>query len=99
MGTFIINGGQSLAGELFPQGAKNEALQIICATLLTPEKVIINNIPDILDVNHLIELVEKLGCRVEKTGEKKQSNKRAGSTPKPAWERDPVLFRLVSALS
>ncbi|MBL7111653.1 MAG: UDP-N-acetylglucosamine 1-carboxyvinyltransferase, partial [Bacteroidales bacterium] len=51
MGTFIINGGQSLAGDLFPQGAKNEALQIICATLLTPEKVTLNNIPDISDVN------------------------------------------------
>jgi UDP-N-acetylglucosamine 1-carboxyvinyltransferase len=69
MGTFIINGGQSLAGELFPQGAKNEALQIICATLLTPEKVTINNIPDISDVNHLIELIGKMGCKVEKTGD------------------------------
>ena len=69
MGTFVINGGQTLSGELFPQGAKNEALQIICATLLTPEKVIINNIPDIRDVNHLIELIGKLGCHVEKTGD------------------------------
>ena len=69
MGTFIINGGQSLAGDLFPQGAKNEALQIICATLLTPEKVTLNNIPDISDVNHLIELIRKLGCQVEKTSD------------------------------
>ena len=69
MGTFTINGGQSLAGELFPQGAKNEALQILCATLLTPEKVTINNIPDISDVTHLIELIGKMGCKVEKMGD------------------------------
>jgi UDP-N-acetylglucosamine 1-carboxyvinyltransferase len=69
MGTFVINGGRSLAGELTPQGAKNEALQVICATLLSPEKVTINNIPDIQDVNHLIDLIRKMGCRVEKTGD------------------------------
>ena len=69
MGTFVIHGGQSLSGELYPQGAKNEALQIICATLLTPEKVTINNVPDIRDVNHLIDLVKEMGCQVEKTGD------------------------------
>lgn len=66
MGTFQIEGGHSLKGEIHPQGAKNEALQILCAVLLTPEKVIINNIPDILDVNKLIHLLKQLGVKVEK---------------------------------
>ena len=56
MGTFIVHGGKSLRGEITPQGAKNEALQVICATLLTGEKITIKNIPDISDVNKLIEL-------------------------------------------
>jgi len=64
MGTFIINGGRSLRGEITPQGAKNEALQVICAVLLTPEKVTIKNIPDIADVNSLIELLTFMGVRV-----------------------------------
>jgi UDP-N-acetylglucosamine 1-carboxyvinyltransferase len=64
MGTFIVHGGKSLQGEITPQGAKNEALQVICATLLTPEKVTINNIPDISDVNKLIELIACLGVKV-----------------------------------
>ena len=54
MQAFRIKGGKKLKGEVRPQGAKNEALQIICATLLTSEKVIINNIPDIIDINKLI---------------------------------------------
>ena len=61
MGSFIVQGGRSLKGEIIPQGAKNEALQIICATLLTPEKVTISNIPDISDVNKLIELIRLSG--------------------------------------
>ncbi len=68
MGSFIINGGCRLSGEIIPQGAKNEALQILCAVLLTPEKVTINNIPDILDVNKLIELLSGMGVKVEKLG-------------------------------
>ena len=56
MGTFKIEGGHQLKGEITPQGAKNEALQILCAVLLTPEEVIISNIPDIKDVNKLINL-------------------------------------------
>jgi UDP-N-acetylglucosamine 1-carboxyvinyltransferase len=64
MGTFIVHGGKSLRGEITPQGAKNEALQVICATLLTAEKVTIKNIPDISDVNKLIELIKFLGVRV-----------------------------------
>ncbi len=68
MGTFQIEGGHSLKGEINPQGAKNEALQILCAVLLTSEKVKINNIPDILDVNKLIHLLKQLGVKVKKTG-------------------------------
>jgi UDP-N-acetylglucosamine 1-carboxyvinyltransferase len=66
MGTFIVHGGKSLMGEIIPQGAKNEALQVICATLLTREKVTIKNIPDISDVNNLIELLSCLGVRVKR---------------------------------
>ncbi len=55
MGTFKIEGGHPLSGEITPQGAKNEALQILCAVLLTSEKVAIHNIPDIIDVNKLFE--------------------------------------------
>ena len=68
MGTFQIEGGHSLSGSIQPQGAKNEALQILCAVLLTPEKVIINNIPDIIDVNKLIKLLGNLGVKIEKLG-------------------------------
>jgi UDP-N-acetylglucosamine 1-carboxyvinyltransferase len=64
MGTFIVQGGKSLRGEIVPQGAKNEALQVICAALLTPEKVTIDNIPDIADVNNLIELLGCMGVEV-----------------------------------
>ena len=66
MGAFEIQGGHSLKGELHPQGAKNEALQILCAVLLTGEKVTISNIPDIVDVNKLINLLQAMGVRVEK---------------------------------
>lgn len=68
MGTFKIEGGHQLSGEITPQGAKNEALQILCAVLLTPEKVTISNIPDIVDVNKLIALLKDLGVKVEKEG-------------------------------
>ncbi len=64
MGTFIVKGGRSLKGEITPQGSKNEALQIICASLLTAEKVTVNNIPDIADVNNLIDLLSCLGVKV-----------------------------------
>src|SRR5690606_23330075 len=66
MGTFRIEGGHQLQGEITPQGAKNEALQIICAVLLTKEKIVINNIPDIVDVNKLIQLLIDLGVEVKK---------------------------------
>jgi UDP-N-acetylglucosamine 1-carboxyvinyltransferase len=66
MGTFKIEGGQPLSGEITPQGAKNEALQILCAVLLTAEKVTIHNIPDIVDVNKLISIMEDLGVKIQK---------------------------------
>ncbi len=66
MASFIVEGGHKLSGSIQPQGAKNEALQVICATVMTTEKVIINNIPDILDVNNLIILLQDIGVEVEK---------------------------------
>jgi UDP-N-acetylglucosamine 1-carboxyvinyltransferase len=69
MGTFIVNGGKPLKGEITPQGAKNEALEVICAILLTSEKVTIRNIPDISDVNMLIELISCMGVRVIRESE------------------------------
>jgi len=69
MASYVIEGGYSLSGEITPQGAKNEALQIISAVLLTPEVVTIHNIPNILDVNNLIDLLRQLGVKVEKLPE------------------------------
>ncbi len=66
MGAFEIHGGKPLKGELIPQGAKNEALQVLCAVLMTSEKVTISNIPDIIDVNKLITLLQAMGVKVEK---------------------------------
>ena len=68
MASFIIEGGHRLNGDLIPQGAKNEALEVLCATLLTPEEVKIYNIPDILDVNNLIQLLRDLGVTVKRIG-------------------------------
>ena len=69
MASFIVNGGRPLKGEIIPQGAKNEALQVICAALLSPEKVTIRNIPDINDVNKLIELIGCLGVKISREGD------------------------------
>lgn len=68
MASFVIEGGRRLQGELSPQGAKNEALQIICASLLTTEPVTVHNIPDILDVNNLIQLLREMGVEVSRDG-------------------------------
>ncbi len=68
MGTFQITGGKKLSGDITPQGAKNEALQVICAVLLTPEKVVIENVPDIRDVNKLIDILADLGVKVQRKG-------------------------------
>ena len=68
MESFIIEGGHPLSGTIAPQGAKNEALEVICATLLTEEKVVMRNVPDILDVNNLILLLKDIGVSVERIG-------------------------------
>ena len=68
MASFVIEGGHKLYGEITPQGAKNEVLQILCATLLTSEEVVVHNIPDILDVNNLIQLLREMGVKVAKLG-------------------------------
>ena len=75
MGAFQIEGGHMLKGEIQPQGAKNEALQVLCAVLLTPEQVTISNIPDIVDVNKLIDILENLGVKIQKLGKGKYSFK------------------------
>ena len=68
MDSFIIEGGHPLSGTITPQGAKNEALEVICASLLTSDEVRISNIPDILDVNNLIQLLVDIGVEVERIG-------------------------------
>ena len=68
MASFVIEGGHRLSGDIYPQGAKNEVLQIICATLLTAEEVTVHNIPDILDLNNLIQLMRDMGVSVSKKG-------------------------------
>ena len=69
MACFIIEGGHKLSGEIYPQGAKNEALQILCATLLTKDRIVVKNVPDILDINNLIGLLRDLGVKIEKLSE------------------------------
>ena len=69
MSSFVIEGGYKLSGDITPQGAKNEALEVLCAVLLTPEKVTIHNIPDILDVNNLIQLLRDMRVKVERISE------------------------------
>jgi len=78
MASFRIEGGHKLGGTITPQGAKNEVLQILCAVLLTSEKVVVNNVPDIIDVNKLIFILGELGVKVERTSKNSyvfQSNK------------------------
>ena len=66
MASFKIEGGHKLSGTITPQGAKNEVLQILCAVLLTPKRVVVNNVPDIIDVNKLIFILGELGVKIEK---------------------------------
>ena len=66
MGTFVVEGGHTLSGSIQPQGAKNEALQILCAVLLTSDPVEISNVPDIVDINKLIDILSQLGVKIEK---------------------------------
>lgn len=69
MSSFVIEGGRRLKGEIEPQGAKNEALQILCAVLLSPEKITIHNLPNIVDINILIDLLRDLGVKIEQLSE------------------------------
>jgi UDP-N-acetylglucosamine 1-carboxyvinyltransferase len=69
MSSFIVEGGRKLSGSITPQGAKNEALEVICATLLTAEPVVISNVPDILDIRNLISLLVRLGVKVDRLDE------------------------------
>ena len=69
MAIFKVEGGHRLSGSITPQGAKNEALQIICATLLTSERVTVHNVPQILDVMQLIELLRRMGVEIERIAE------------------------------
>lgn len=75
MESFIIEGGHPLSGTITPQGAKNEALEVICASLLTSDEVIIKNVPDILDVNNLIQLLTEIGVSVNRLDKNKYSFK------------------------
>ena len=71
MGSFQIEGGHKLNGDIHPQGAKNEALQVICACLLTDQEIIINNIPEIIDVKKLLDLLSSLGVSIKKISNNK----------------------------
>ncbi len=68
MASFVIEGGHRLQGDIYPQGAKNEVLEVVCAALLTDEEVRVNNVPDILDVNNLIQMMRDMGVEVSKQG-------------------------------
>ena len=81
MAIFKVEGGRRLRGEITPQGAKNEALQIRCATLLTQDKVIVHNVPQILDVIQLIELLQAMGVEVERLSEESYSFRAADIDP------------------
>lgn len=113
MATFKIKGGNKLNGELTPQGAKNEALQVVCAVLLTSEKVTLENLPFIRDVNFLIDLLEELGVKVDRAGngtvhfqaddinldylQSEQFKKRAGSLRGSIMIMGPLLTRFKKA--
>lgn len=113
MATFKIKGGNKLNGELTPQGAKNEALQVVCAVLLTSEKVTLENLPYIRDVNFLIDLLEELGVKVDRAGngtvhfqaddinldylQSEQFKKRAGSLRGSIMIMGPLLTRFKKA--
>ncbi|MDR0415106.1 MAG: UDP-N-acetylglucosamine 1-carboxyvinyltransferase [Prevotellaceae bacterium] len=96
MASFEVSGACTLNGEITPQGAKNEALQVICATLLTSEKVTIRNIPDILDVNKLIDLLTGLGVEVEQ--EEPGVCSFCAKTLHPDYLQDPEFVRKASGL-
>ena len=97
MSTFIVEGGHRMHGDITPQGAKNEALQIICATLLTPERVVVDNVPDILDINNLISLLAEMGCKVERLSPHsyafKADNVNIGYLSTPEYRRRAAALR------
>ena len=97
MASFVIEGGHRLSGDIYPQGAKNEVLQIICATLLTAEEVTVHNIPDILDVNDLIKLMRDIGVSVSKKDIDTYSNQDPAPAPAPTPE-GVVLLREIRDL-
>lgn len=96
MGSFEIYGGSPLKGEIIPQGAKNEALQVLCATLLTDQEVILENLPDIIDVNKLIDLLAGFGVKVGELSPGSYSFDASGVDPE--FFRDEHFIRKVSML-
>ena len=88
MQSFLIEGGRPLQGTITPQGAKNEALEVICAAILTTEEVRISNVPDILDVNNLILLLEDIGVKVTRHAPRLPLKRRVcAQMCYPAWQR------------
>jgi UDP-N-acetylglucosamine 1-carboxyvinyltransferase len=95
MAKFVIEGGHRLQGEITPQGAKNEALEVICATVLSKEEITISNVPNILDVNNLIQLLIDMGIYVRKEGNNIYTFK-ADSINEKYLESDEFLSRCAS---
>ena len=93
MASFVIEGGHRLSGDIWPQGAKNEALQIICATLLTGEEVTVHNLPDILDVNNLIQLMRDMGVLVEEMFLTQRFGDAGGSPSVTVWQSHHIKAR------
>ena len=93
MALFKVEGGYRLKGEIVPQGAKNEALQIICATLLTSERVVLRNVPIIADVMQLLDLMSAMGVKVERLAEEKNIDMKTSSieTLDKLWESVKML--------
>ncbi|MDR0796458.1 MAG: UDP-N-acetylglucosamine 1-carboxyvinyltransferase [Tannerella sp.] len=96
MSTFVIEGGHKLSGEIVPQGAKNEALQVICAVLLTRERIMIHNVPNILDVNNLIQLLRDMQVKVECTDDCRTYSFQADSLDFACFDSVDFLQRMAS---
>ncbi len=88
MSSFVIEGGHRLSGEIHPQGAKNEALEVISAVLLTPEPVTLTNVPEILDVKNLIDLLRGMGVSVERHAKGSTPSRRTTSTSSTSAARN-----------
>ena len=96
MSSFIIEGGHKLSGEIYPQGAKNEALEVICAVLLTGERIIIRNLPDILDVNNLIQLLRDMQVKVERIADSGIYSFQADTIDLSCLHSDDFILRMAS---